>query len=62
MNPEQKFSLLKEFDSFDVRLQQAIIRKYSQTVGGPAEGEDWLQYLKSILRIEAYWKVVGLSD
>ena len=61
MTSSQKQSLLKEYRSFDKRLKSAINRNFHRKFGTSEKDEKWFEYLKEILRIEAYWKAVGIS-
>ena len=61
MTQNQKDSLIREFNTIDTHLQQAIIQGFKKKFKTEPGGDRWFDYLRQALTIEVYWKAVGQS-
>ncbi len=62
MNNSQKKDLFIEWSLYEPKKQRSMIEEYCQKISAEeCSKENFLEFLKDKLKVEGYWKKVGLA-
>jgi len=61
MTPEQRNDLCIEWEYTNTATRHQIIEEYRKQRAKTQQWDDWEEFMVERLRLEAFWKTVGLS-